>query len=86
MDVTTKTHLELEHVTGMIQNLSTEVVNVWRVWTTASSVFHVSSDISGDARIIFFNRCNSVAIVTWIKAPGDTVNAAWLHVDTIFFF
>lgn len=81
MDEITKTHLELEHVAGMIQNLNTEVVNVRRVWTTASSVFHVSSDISGDARINFFDCCNSVTIVAWIKAPGNTFNAAWLHVD-----
>lgn len=81
MDETIKTDLELEHVTGMIQNLDTEVVDVWRVLTTTSSVLHVPSDISCDARISFFHCCNGVTVVVGIKAPRNKVNAARLNME-----
>lgn len=66
------THLELDHVTAMIPNLNTEVVNVRRLWTTAGPVFHVTSDIKGDARICFCSCFNSVSIVFWIVAQWST--------------
>lgn len=81
IDKIMKTDLELEHVTGMIQNLDTEIVNVWRAWTTTSSVFHVSSDISCDAGICFFDCCSGVTVVVWIKAPRNKVYAARLNMD-----
>lgn len=74
------THLELEHVTAMIHNMNTEVINVPRVWATTGSVFHVPSDIKGDARIGFSNFFNSVAIVFWVVAPWNIFHRAWLKI------
>jgi len=73
------THLELEHVTCMIVNFDTEVVNVPRLWTTAAPVSAVSSDIKCHAYSCFTACCNRVSIVVWIEAKRSAFNVTWLN-------